>query len=156
MEKWAKEGWTGHFRRHFRRPKVSSRDETHALSAAELPLSAAESPFLTQKPSFRGQGLAAETASTRGSAAEPCFGGRTWILQKGRIRAQLMLPASKLLSNTHNMHTNTSQRTYHITHAYRGLKTSSSPKNNNKTHMSNICSNSCLYPNTCHKPLQNF
>ena len=72
-----------HVRRHLRRPKVSSRDETHTLSAAELPLSAAKRLFLNRKPCFRGQPLAAELPPQRvrrpnlPSAAEPGFARRT-------------------------------------------------------------------------------
>ena len=92
-----------HVRRHLRRPKVSSRDETHTLSAAELPLSAAESPFLNRKPSFRGQPLAAETASTKGSAAEPSFGGRTWFCPKGRTLLCFMQTLPKTYQHAYQL-----------------------------------------------------
>ncbi|KAG8640498.1 hypothetical protein MANES_13G063730v8 [Manihot esculenta] len=69
----AKEGKTEHLRRHFRRPKVSSRDETHILSAAEPLLSAAESPITI--PS--GAPSASESlVQRRNSTFGGTFGGR--------------------------------------------------------------------------------
>ncbi|KAG8633945.1 hypothetical protein MANES_18G143701v8 [Manihot esculenta] len=69
--KQTKEGWTGHlrrpnaptdpkvrhFRRQVRRPKVSSRDESQALSAAE-------SPFQSRKSIFGGKVWRPKIAST--------------------------------------------------------------------------------------------
>ena len=75
IEKHAKEGWTRHFRRqvrmpkvppepkvrqvrrHLRRPKLPDRGETHPCSAA---LSAAKTPRQRRKSPFGGRGSAAE------------------------------------------------------------------------------------------------
>ena len=73
MKNHAKEGKTEHLRRHFRRPKVSSRDETRLLSAAEPLLSAAESPIIS--PS--GAPSASESlVQRRNSTFGGTFGGR--------------------------------------------------------------------------------
>ncbi|KAG8654585.1 hypothetical protein MANES_05G150105v8 [Manihot esculenta] len=73
--KQPRNGWTGHFRRHLRRPKAPSRDETRVGSAAG---SAAETPGQKRNSAFGGTFGSRKTASHAGSAAETPFGGRTW------------------------------------------------------------------------------
>ena len=88
IEKHAREGWTGHFRRqvrrpkvppepkvrqvrrHLRRPKLPDRGETHACSAAP---SAAESPRQRRKSPFGGKLRQPKAASTS------MFGGRKFL-----------------------------------------------------------------------------
>ena len=128
MQKHVKEGWTGHFRRqvrrpkvppepkvrqvrrHLRRPKLPDRDETHACSAAP---SAAESPRQRRKSLFGGNFGSRMLPPQRG------FGGRKSLRRPNLSfsrRAETQLLYAHFASQAQIMQKTSSKTCIHIIH----------------------------------------
>ncbi|KAG8661850.1 hypothetical protein MANES_01G050450v8 [Manihot esculenta] len=71
--KHSRKGWTGHFRRHLRRPKVPDRDESQAGLAAP---SAAELSLQRRKSGTFGSRTLPSAAESLLSSQNPTFGGK--------------------------------------------------------------------------------
>ena len=121
-----KKSWTEHFRRQVRRPKVLSRDETQAPSAAP---SAAESPKQSRTCTTRGGKL--------WQPKPPCkrFGGRMNFrlpnLSSSRTQFQRQT-ISFFPSTSQTMQTSPPQHTYTHVYDHRGPKLANNPKQQNK------------------------
>ena len=103
IEKHARKGWTGHFRRQVRRPKVPPepkvRQVRRHLRRPNLP---DRSESLLSGASFGSRMLPPQG----GSAAETPFGGRTWFLPEGQKLGSHEPLASQNLKSCINLNQN--------------------------------------------------